>query len=216
MSPTSTSDPVVRRALLVGLLGFAGCMPPPVRAVDDWLKAYAASDTARQLALTAPKDRVPLRAALEAPPTSRASLALPPHPIAHEILDIVERAEARQVVEVRLTIENPLPAASRRVGQAMPGIPRTRTVRHRFLAVRASEAWRVQLDLARVLERAAYAEHLLKLVVRGQLAEAETALQTVPPVPDDGHRSRKDRMVEEMARRIEEARSRTSTVGRRR
>jgi hypothetical protein len=199
----------VRAALF--LWAVAGCMPPPVAAVDRWLSAFAEEDRAAVIAWTAEADRPLMAAALVAraeAPTSTPSLALPPRPLRHRVLEVADRAPKRQVIAVEMTVKNPLPSASQRVGQMLPGVPETRPLRRRFLSVEEQDGWRVKLDLARVLERAAVAEALLEAVGRGALAEVERRLASeLPAPPDDGDgQPDKDRLRDEIEARLHRAR----------
>ena len=184
-------------------------MPPPVRSLDDWLKAYAQGDRASMVLLTHHRDQELVAQALEASPTSTLALALPPRPVSHEIDEIVERSEHRYVVSVQLTVKNPLPFASKRIGQALSGIPKTRRLRRRFLVTQVDGNWGVKLDLENVLIRARFASHLLELLAAGRLEEAEAQLAAgVPPPPDDGGRRAEDRLISEIRSRIAKLRSR--------
>lgn len=208
---------MTKRWTLPLLLLGAACMPPPVETVDAWLDAYAAGDDARVLALTVEADRPLLEralAALETAPTSTLALSLPPRPVEHEIVEIAKKADGRQVIATRLDVKNPLPSASRRIGQELPGVPETRTLRRGFLAVGAGDRWRVKLDLERVVTRAELAAEVLGLIATGRLDAAEARLGgAFPPPPDDGdHQSSADRLVAELERRIEAMRARTSTT----
>ncbi len=197
---------------IIALCLLAGCMPPPVAAVDRWLSAFAEDDRDAVVAWTAEADRPLMAAALSAradAPTSTKSLALPPRPLDHRIEEIAARAPGRQVVSVQMTVKNPLPSASQRVGQVLPGVPETRPLRRRFLAVEEKDGWRVKLDLARVLERAAVAEALLEAIGRGALEEVESRLASeLPAPPDDGDgQPDRDRLRDEIEARLRRART---------
>ncbi|MEL6183685.1 MAG: hypothetical protein AAFU79_03605 [Myxococcota bacterium] len=196
-------------------------MPAPIRAADTWLTAYAAGEGDPMLAATVPEDRTALEAALRAPPTSRVALALPPRPVEHRIIEVADRGPDWQIVALELTIENPLPSASRKIGAPMAGIPETRSVRQRLRVENyGGDAWGVKLDLDQVLKRARFAEELLLLIAEGQLTEVRARLESeIPEPPRDGHRGsseapRPDRLLEELERRLEEAEklARSSTV----
>lgn len=192
-------------------------MPPPIRAAELWLTAYAAGDEAQLMAVTVPDDRDPLQRALRAPNTSRIALALPPRPVEHRIIEVADRGQGWQILALELTVANPLPSASRKIGAPMRGIPETRSVRHRLRLEEVSGAWGVRLDLAQVLLRARFSEELLLLIADGYLAEARRRLAaSLPAPPQDGHRTegsvRPDRMVEELERRLREAETRVRTA----
>ncbi len=192
-----------------------GCMPPSVKSVDDWLTEYAAGDVGKTVAQTWSGDRALVQAALEEQakdPNGPLALLLPPKPISHEISDLLAKeSDDRHVVLAMVTMKNPLPFASERVGGSLPNIPRTRTEARRFLAVREGERWGVKLDLARVKARADFAEQVLDALSRRQLDTARALLEHVPPPPDDPNAlTTRDRMVDELTKALEK-KSRTST-----
>lgn len=190
----------------------SACMPAPVKAVDGWLDAYAQRDAARMLELTRPADRTLLAKALGDGADPTLAYALPERPLSHEILEISAKEEDRQIIEVKLTLHNPLATTSEKVGQKL-GLPETRPMRRHFLVVNEEGSWGVKLDLARVVERAGLSESLLGLIAEGRLDEAEAKLKAgIPAKPDDGNgKPGEDRMLEELERRIREARARRGT-----
>lgn len=185
-------------------------MPPPVRALDTWLSAYALGDREKLVERTSTSDQALLAKGLaEAAkdPTGTLALALPPRPLDHSILEVVKKGAGRQVISARLVLPNPLPSASERVGQPLPGVPETRPLRRRFLVIEEAEAWVVKLDLERVVERSRIATEVLGLIAEGRLAEADRRLlEGVPAPPDDGESGpAQDRLLDELRRRILEA-----------
>lgn len=157
MSPSVRRTSAAAAALIAGTL--AACSPPPaVQAVDAWLAGYAKGDVEAVVAQSIDADRALVRAALaelDQVPTGTLAMALPPRPLSHEILEIESKDEAagRWVVLAKLTLKNPLPYMSERVGHVLPDMPKTREHKRRFLAVRTDAGWRVKLDLERVAER---------------------------------------------------------------
>lgn len=203
-------------------LSLAACSPPPaVQTVDAWLAGYAKGDVEAVVAQSVDTDRALVRAGLaelEQVPTGTLAMALPPRPLSHEILEIESKDDeaGRWVVLAKLTLKNPLPYMSERVGHVLPEMPKTREHKRRFLAVRTDEGWRVKLDLERVAERQVIALRLERAFARGALDEARAAIASLPPPPDDGNGTRRsDRLKEtfeaELARR-EKARTATTTT----
>ncbi len=190
------------------LLGLTACMPPSVRTVDEWLTSYAAGDTDRMLERTWSGDRTLMQAALQeqqSDPSGPRSLLLPPRPIAHEIDEIeTKESDDRHVVIAMVTMKNPLPFASERVGNALPDIPKTRTEERRFLAVRDGEHWGVKLDLPRVEARAQFAARFFDALGKKEFDAARAMLASIPPPPDDPNAQKtKDRMVDELQKELE-------------
>lgn len=190
-------------------LGVA-CMPPPVKAVDDWLTAYEQGDLPKMLANTAEADRSLVEQAITtqtSSPTAELALALPTKPIEHEILEIASKAddgESWQVVLVKVTMKNPLPAVSKKVGQKLDGIPETRGQWRKFKAVREGERYGVKLDLAAVVKRSEFAAKFMQLLAEGGLNEAERMLANVPAPPDDPNAQKgADRMQDSLRADLE-------------
>jgi hypothetical protein len=182
----------MRRGIVIGVWAVwaAACMPPPVKAVDRWLTAYEQGDLPTMLANTAAADRPWVEKAMAtqtSSPTSELSLALPAKPIEHEVLEIESKAEdgAWQIVLVKVTMKNPLPSSSKKVGQNLEGIPETRSQWRKFKAVKEGESYGVKLDLAQVVARSEFAAKFMQLLIEGGLNEAERMLASVPPPPDD-------------------------------
>lgn len=195
-------------------------MPPSVKAVDEFLQGYAAGDVDRVVANTWSGDRALVEAALREQtdnPNGPLAILLPPKPIEHEILEIADKeSDTRQVILAMVRMKNPLPYASKRVGQPLPDIPKTRSAHRRFLSIREGERWGVKLDLAAVEARARFAERMLDLTSTWKLDEAEALLSKAPPPPDDPNAlSNEDRLVEDLRAEIETKRKRrakTSTT----
>lgn len=208
-----------RRFLFASILALAGCMPAPVKAVDRWLDAYAVMDRATLLTITAPADRALLEQGLDAlgqTPVPAIGHALPERPVDHAIVEVADKAPGRWIVATKLTVPNPLPFTSKKVGQELPGVPETRPLKRRFLAVEVDGGWVVKLDLARVVARAELSDALLGMIGEGRLDEAERRLEAgPPPPPDDGNgKPGEDRLVEELSRRIAGARERRAAARR--
>jgi hypothetical protein len=185
----------MRRSLVgFGVLGLlsttAACMPPPVKAVDSWLTAYEKGDVEAMLANTVAADRALVKKALEAGTSSKASdleLAMPTKPKEHEIKEIDSKDPDGQwqVVIAKVTMTNPLPAVSKKIGQNLEGIPEQRSQWRKFKAVKEGDTWGVRLDLAAVIARTEFVTKFQKLLERGKVDEAEKLLESVPPPPDD-------------------------------
>lgn len=201
--------------VLAGVASIAGCMPPPARVVDEWLAGFAAGDSQRVLAATRPEDRELLGAALaelEHTPTGTLAMSLPPRPVSHELVEVESKDDARGrwVIATKMTLKNPLPYVSKRVGQLLDDIPKTREQRRRFLVVRTGTEWGVQLDLARVRERFLYASRFASLLDREAYAEAEAMLAELPPPPDEANALAKtDRLGEVLALELAKAKKAT-------
>lgn len=200
------------------LLGCLACeVPPPRRAVDAWLTAYTAGDRPTMLAHTATADRALVAAALTAQaedPTASLALALPPRPLSHEVLDREQGGDDRQIFLTRLVLKNPLPYAGEKVGQPLPQIPRTRGQWRRFLLVREGKAWRVSLDLKRVMERTAFVTRFLGALERRDFDEAEALLRSVPPPPDvPESQVNKDRLPRVLGAELASARASVRPAG---
>lgn len=213
-----TRIPTRVRAVGLGLtatLICSGCMPEPVRTVDVWLEAYAADDRARLLEHTVEADRSLLErglVALETASTSTFALAVPPRPLEHEILDVVDKSDGREVIEVMLTLPNPLASTAERVGQNLP-LPETRPLRRRFLSVLESGQWRVKLDLSAVLQRTELASNALDAIANGDWPRASELLDPadLPPPPDDGNGlADEDRLLEDLRDRLARAKLRVT------
>ena len=148
--------------------------------------------------------------------TSSLALALPPRPIGHELLEIESKSAGRHVVLTRISMKNPLPFMSEKVGQRLP-IPKTRTRRRRFLSVRqANGEWGVQLDLEQVMKRTDFVRRFQRAVGRGDFTHAEALLEQVPSPPDEANaQSKKDRLPATLSRVLAEARgTKTSSSAR--
>jgi hypothetical protein len=205
----------MRFAAAMTLAALASCMPPSVKAVDDFLAGYEAGDDARVLEVAWPNDRPILRSALEearTDPNGPRAMLLPPRPIGHDILDILRKeSDARHVVLTRITMKNPLPFAGERIGQNLE-IPKTRPLERRFLSVREGERWYVKLDLAAVEARASFAEETLRMIGARRLDEAEAKLASVPAPPDDPNAQHgADRLVSDLRKEIADRRKRVKT-----
>lgn len=208
------------RALVVlASAATSACMPDSVQAVDAWLSGLEAGDTQQVVRWSHPEDRELVAQGLHdraTDPTSTAALALPPTPIDHYFVGIDHKSPdgTRHVVQTELTLKNPLPFASEKVGQKLEGIPETRKLTRRFLSVRTEEGWRVQLDLPAVVARARFAEAFQAALDEARWADAQAMLDAVPPPPDDPESQRStDRMAQALAAALAEAqKTRTSTV----
>ncbi|MCB9652144.1 MAG: hypothetical protein H6730_36915 [Deltaproteobacteria bacterium] len=211
----------MKRALALAVLVLAaGCKPPSVVALDQWLDAYGQDDTERMVANTWSGDRPVLREALEAlrtAPTSTLAMALPPRPLSYELVEIETKAPGRQVVLTTITMKNPMAYASERVGHVLPDIPKTRPERRRFLMIQEGEAWGVKLDLAAAVARVDFAAAFERRLAARDLAGAAKMLEAVPPPPDEANAMKShDRLAEALQERLQkaEARTRTATVTR--
>ena len=200
--------------------GLGGCMPPSVRAVDAWLSGLSAGDDAAVVAWSHPADQPHVARGLAdraTDPTTHAALALPPPPIEHYFVGIDHKSEdgTRHVVQTQLTLKNPLPFASRKVGQSLEGIPETRMLTKRFLSVQLpSGDWRVKLDLPAVIARAELAERFAAAITARDWNTAEGLLADVPPPPDEPDALQKtDRLAETLAAELAKARK-TATATR--
>lgn len=195
------------------LVACVACSPPPsVRAVDQWLSAYAAGDVETMIANTTPADRALVREAMAAAARSKTSslaLALPPQPIRHELLEIEKKSAdgRRQVVLCRVTTKNPLPYMSERVGQPLD-IPKTRTRRRRFLSIRGDDGqWGLKLDLERVIARTAFVERFRATLARRDYVAAERLLDEIPAPPDEANAQRRaDRLRASLREALAKAR----------
>jgi hypothetical protein len=205
----------MRHAGAAVLVAICGCMPPSVKAVDDWLIAYAAGDVDGTVAKSASQDRELVKAALleqASDANGPAAMLLPPKPIRHEILEIAEKeSDDRHVVLAKVTAKNPLPFASERVGQVLADIPKSRSFERKFLALREGETWVVKLDLPAVKARAEFASAFFEALAKKDFEVARSMLTHVPPPPDDPNAlATKDRMSEELQQELKKAS--TSTV----
>lgn len=197
-------------------------MPDSVQAVDNWLQGLETGDAEAVVRWSHPGDQALMRQGLADragdAPTSLVALALPPAPLEHYFVEIAEKSPdgTRHVVLTELTLKNPLPYASKRVGQELKGIPKTRKLTTRFLLVRVPEVgWRVKLDLPGVLARAEFAEAVQKALSEARWADAAALLEDVPPPPDDPNAlTRTDRLAETLSAELESrlARAKTSTA----
>ncbi len=191
-----------------------GCqMPESVRAVDAWLRAYQAEDVPAMVAHTVEADRPWVKKAmleLSRVPTGTVALSLPPKPMSHEIVEIEAKpSDRRHVVLTKVTLKNPLAYASKRVGQVLKDIPKTRTERRRFLSVREGSRWGVKLDLARVLARTQFAHRFHELLLSRDYTGARTLLSSIPPPPDEANALRlSDRLLEALTKDLEKAEAR--------
>ncbi len=207
-----------RLSTIVAIAALTGCAPASVKTVETWLAAYAADDTAKLKDATLPADRELLASCLaitSTAPMSRQALALPPKPLRHEFIDIEKKEGAdRQVILVKMELKNPLHYEAKRVGQALPNIPKTRWKRRRFLSVEEGDRWYVKLDLATVLARAHYAERFLGLLTARRLKEAEAMLESIPERPDDGdaRRTKKDNLEAALKLALEKAKKRRAAA----
>lgn len=205
-------------ALAAACGALTACMPPSVQAVDRFLDGLAAEDPEGAAAWVVPKDREGVRTGLalrRSDPTALEALILPPTPLSHYFVEITKKSPdgRRHVLLTELTLENPLPAVSERVGQSLDGIPKTRVLTRRFLSVRQSpERWAVQLDLPAAQTRAEFVTRFEDLLDAGNFSKAKALLQRVPPPPDNGRRQPPvDRLEASLKARLDEARTRTAT-----
>jgi hypothetical protein len=203
---------------LAFLLLLSGCMPPSVKAVDDWLAHYAAGDVEGTVAVSASQDRDLVRAAMveQAKDSNGATaMLLPPKPLKYEIREIASKdSDDRHVVLAWVTAKNPLPFASERVGQSLTGIPKTRSDERKFLAVREGERWGVKLDLPAVKARADFVTLFFDAVGKKDYEGAKAMLAHVPPPPDDPNAQHaKDRMIVELEKELTK-RTATSSAAR--
>ena len=186
-------------------------MPPSARAVDRWLTAYAEDDGDTMAAYTAVDDRDLVRSALHAlreAPTSTLALALPPRPVAHEVIEIENKAPGRHTVLTLVTMKNPLAFSAERVGQTLDDVPRTRRAQRRFLSIESDSSWGVKLDLHAALIRIEYAVRFEAALSRGDFVAAQSMLSSIPPPPDEANAIRhKDRLEENLRHRLQGARS---------
>ncbi len=208
-----------RVGFMLGVLLASGCMPPSVRAVDEWLDAFEAGDTESMVLWSHDADRPLVRKAMaerQADPTGLHSLALPPTPQSHYIEAIASKSDdgRRHVVATELTVKNPLPFSSRRMGQELEGVPETRKLSKRFLSVQVAPGdWRVKLDLPRTLERARFAERFEEALSDRDRSSAESMLRSVPPPPDEADAlQKKDRLQASLRDRMLEVFGETSTT----
>lgn len=195
-------------------------MPDSVQAVDAWLKGMETEDPEAVVRWSHPADQPLVKRGLADragdDPTSLAALALPPKPLEHFFVKIERKSRdgTRHVVLTELTLKNPLPYASKRVGQELEGIPKTRKLTTRFLSVRVPElGWRVKLDLPAVLARARFAEAFQAALDEKRWDAAAALLEAVPAPPDDPNaQSQADRLAEALAAELEKARPKTRTA----
>ena len=202
------SRPSVSTLGLALVLGVVGCEPPPsVRAVDQWLTAYAQGDVETMVAHTSPADRDWVRTAMRAIDTASVAHILPPRPLSHELLEIEKKAPGRHTVLCRVKTKNPLPYMSERVGQAL-AIPKVRNRRRRFLSVQGADGqWGVKLDLDRVVARAAFVERFDRRLALRDFSQAEAMLDRVPAPPDEANaQSGRDRLPATLRKRLDEVR----------
>lgn len=194
----------------------AGCKPPSVAAVDQWLDAYGQDDAERMVAHTWSGDQALVRdalAALRTAPTSTLALALPPRPVSYELLEIEKKSPGRQVVLATIVMKNPLAYSSERVGHVLPDVPRTRPEQRRFLAVEEGERWGVKLDLAAAVARVDFVATFERRIAARDLAGAAQMLESVPTPPDEANAIRShDRLAEALQERLQSARARTETA----
>ncbi|MGF1509052.1 MAG: hypothetical protein ACFB9M_06070 [Myxococcota bacterium] len=200
------------RCLCLVALVLAGCMPPSVQAVDQLMRGLQSSDVEKAAAAVHPTDRALLRTCMEArerDPRSLEALALPPDPLKHHIVEIEQKTDEGHIVLVEMTLKNPLPYASKKIGQELTGFPETRVVRRRFLSEPlGDEIWGVRLDLEATLERARFVQHIQSSLENRDFEEVERALQKVPPPPrTPDAQAGSDRLVDTLRTRLKEART---------
>ncbi|MBK8010885.1 MAG: hypothetical protein IPK13_06015 [Deltaproteobacteria bacterium] len=210
---TAKISVLARWIAAVGLLGLTACMPPSMRTVDDWLTAFEANDSATMVANTVPQDRALVAEALEALRLSASStlaLALPPQPLSHRIIDIeAKESDDRHRISVEVTLRNPLPFNSERVGQSLD-IPRIRSHLRRFLVVRQDGHWGVKLDLAATLERARFVAEFEQHLSRAAFDAAEAMLLHIPEPPDEANALKTvDRLETTLREDLKQARHRS-------
>ena len=208
----------------VSMLLSSACAAPSERTVDAWLAAYASNDVERMAMHMVEADRGTLRDVigdLETNATSTLAFSLFARPVSHEIVESTRESPDRNVVTVRVSLENPLPHAAERVGHSLPSVPRIRTITRHMLVILEHESWRVKLDLHAILARARFVLGFTRLVDRGALLDAEAMLSAVPRPPDAGDVQREsDRLVETLTRistlhgsaRCRSTKERSSTV----
>lgn len=196
--------------LAFGLV-LGGCRPPSVEAVHQWLDAYAVDDHPRMLAHTWSGDRALLEQALVdlgTNPTSTLAMALPSRPVEFELVEIEHKAPGRHTVLTRIEMKNPLAYTAKKVGQDLPGVPKTRPERRRFLSVQEGEGWGVKLDLAAAVARVDFVAKFERAARARDLSAAEAMLAEVPTPPDEANALRtRDRMKEALAARLEEVKA---------
>jgi len=201
------------------LIASTACMPGSVRAVDEWLIGLERGDDDAVVAWSHPRDRDLVASALQArasDPTALLSLALPPQPLEHYFVEIERKSEdgRRHVVETELTLKNPLPYASEKVGQSLEGIPKTRKLVRYFASVRVpNEGWRVFLDLSAVVARAEFVERFQAALEAEDWARAGAMLASIPPPPDDPAAQKDDdRMEAALQSQLERAVDRSERI----
>ena len=184
----------IKALALTFVVSASACMPPSVKAVDDWLLAYQQLDAEAVALNTCAADRELARSGVEAVRTSATSslaLMMPPRPIKHEIHEIETKEDGRHIIVATLTLKNPLPFMSEKVGHVLPGIPKTRSLKQRYLVIQEGERWGLKFDLALRQERLQFASRFGRLISKRRYAEAAALLQHVPPRPDSGNSLRK-------------------------
>lgn len=202
-------------ALVLGVgLSLSACRPASVEAVHGWLTAYGAEDVDAMVAHTWSGDRDLVRDAMAATRTSTLGMALPPRPLAFELIEIEDKAPGRHTVLARVEMKNPLAYVAEKVGQDLPDVPKRRPEQRRFLSVQEGETWGVKLDLAAAVRRVEFAAEVQRLIDRRRFDEAEARLKDVPPPPDEANAlKRSDRLSETLQARLARGRTRTSTRG---
>ncbi len=192
-------------------------MPGSVKAVDTWLDAYTRGQDQAVVAATTLADQSFVKKALEeqkSDPSGAFALLLPPKPISYEIIEIDrEESDVRHVVLTRLRSKNPLPFSSKRVGQVLDKIPKTRSRYRKFLAVKKKGRWGVQLDLASVQARARFARRFGALLEQRKFAQAEAMLSEVPKPPDEPNAVTKtDHLLETLRKDLEKTKALVSST----
>ncbi|MCB9655914.1 MAG: hypothetical protein H6729_17445 [Deltaproteobacteria bacterium] len=185
-----------------------------MRAVDEWLTAFEANDSATMVANTVSQDQALVADALDAlrlSTTATLALALPPRPLSHRMIDIeAKESDDRHRISVEVTLRNPLPFNSERVGQSLD-IPRVRSHLRQFLVVRQDDRWGVKLDLAATLARARFVDAFEQHLSRAEFDAAEAMLQHIPKPPDEANALKTvDRLETTLRDDLKEARRRQS------
>ncbi len=187
-------------------------MPGSVKTVDAWLGAYTQGQNQGVVAATTLADQPLVKKALEEKkhdPSGSFALLLPPKPISYEIIEIDRKeSDVRHVVLTRVRSKNPLPFSSKRVGQVLDKIPKTRSRYRKFLAVKKEGRWGVQLDLAAVQARARFARRFGALLEQRKFTEAKAMLSQVPKPPDEPNAvTKKDHLLETLQKDLEKTKA---------
>lgn len=198
--------------------GFGGsaCMPPSVRAVDGLLNGLAGDDPAQAARFVVPQDRPWVERGMRSrqkDPTAPEALALPPRPLRHELLEISSKGPEGHVVLAELTLNNPLPAVSKKLGHELPDFPKTRKLTRRFLSVpHAPGEWGVKLDLAAAHRRAEFVRAFEQALVTKDFSKAQQMLRQVPPPPHNGRKQPKeDRLRTALRAELDRAQQRAAS-----